>query len=1537
MHTRRTKDTEPPVLFLFTHKDKVTEEEEQDFHDKTRAHLKGKVIDKQVIGRYFSVDNTKRNPEDPNVTELRKFILELAKKQSYMGEKIPIKWLVLKSKLQVMHKQGKRFCTLKDAIEAIGSPPEGTAPEENAISILAFWHLCGDIIYFPVENLRNLVILDPQWFVDVCKTIITIPEYQDQHRGDREDWDWLRETGELRDRLIESVWRNREDVLQYNLISLKQELLDMMEKFDLVLRCHGRSDEESGPKYVVAEEGTYFVPALLTTVTDERKLYPSGTTHSQPIFIVFDGKFCPVGLYHRMVVSSMRRYFNVKPQLAYASCARFITGNLRQTFLITKAASYLKVELVSSVQDEAIRFSHGPSVRKGLDEDLRQIIDKWAPGIRYRWCLRCSCADHREKGDVDRFLPIASADEAAECFKSGEVVCQAYAPATTTVQDVGLAHWFQNIPVILLINNEYGTSKGGISTINLEAVQTLRGKAVKDKTVVYCTALRVPEQDQKAADKDGVTLITPYQSEGDKREPSLDWLTHDFKSHFPKSTLSSHEYQESRGPKSMLPPHVDVIVGHAHITDTAARNVHDEYYMEADLIMFTHVLPEDTEYFKGGERAMKASKKEDAMLSQVHNAKAAFSVGHQIFKHFKTKYRGSKKPREHHLFFPRPSKVFQEVDIEPDSGEGELVVLSIGRVKNVENLKGYNLAARAIGIVRKYLEFLRWITRGISEDDWEKSMKILEANLNSGDLKPTLRPYGTQEDIRNDMMTAHLVLMPSRSEPFGLVGLEAIAAGIPVLISDKSGLADMIKKFVNEKKLPRGLLNRIVETSMQDSDMDKTAEKWAAEIRRTLTDTMTAFKQAKEFKDELLKSKYWEDSEREFLQACGITGSPEKVKPNPQDRRDEVTAQKDRRDKVTSQKDRRDEVTAQKDRRDEVTAQKDRRDKVTAQKDRTDEVIAQKDRRDEVTAQKDRRDKVTAQNDRRDEVTAQKDRRDEVTAQKDRRDEVTAQKDRRDKVTAQKDRTDEVTAQKDRRDEVTAQKDRRDEVTAQKDRRDEVTAQKDRRDEVTAQKDRRDEVTAQKDRRDEVTAQKDRRDEVTAQKDRRHEVTQGQQLQVSSQEAGNRTLAEEGSPEEVKPKVPGEAGVSRTTQGMENLCRGPTPSAGNGEPSSQSQVSSGSLSESVRFTMDVQKPAVESLPCSVTVKTNNADLTGGKVAPQIEVTSPQGKTTLIQTTHTSPPLAAGKGQTSRVSRVWGAEWRPQQSGKHTLGVCMGGRKDLCSLTVDVSCNNPVMRLGEKGSQQGQFNWPGDVAVRGDRLYVADYGNDRVQVFDLSGKFCDSFPTVLPKGLAVQTDGTIVVNSGKEVKKFSPSGELLHKFPLGEYCTNPYGLAVQRDGRVVVADERKHSIFLFEADGTLVKQVGGWGKGEGEGQFNGPYFVCVDKEDNIIVADKENHRVQVFDRNLNFRHKFGQYGEQPQDMSYPNGVSADSRGNIVLANTGGVGHSVKLQVFRPDGTWVSTISSDGDKLKFPHGVAVTEDGHVFVAYPVDECIRKYRYM
>src|ERR1700752_1631160 len=48
--------------------------------------------------------------------------------------------------------------------------------------------------------------------------------------------------------------------------------------------------------------------------------------------------------------------------------------------------------------------------------------------------------------------------------------------------------------------------------------------------------------------------------------------------------------------------------------------------------------------------------------------------------------------------------------------------------------------------------------------------------------------------------------------------------------------------------------------------------------------------------------------------------------------------------------------------------------------------------------------------------------------------------------------------------------------------------------------------------------------------------------------------------------------------------------------------------------------------------------------------------------------------------------------------------------------NPLKEWGKKGSGDGEFDDPTGIAVGGDRVYVADLKNSRIQAFDLEGKF-----------------------------------------------------------------------------------------------------------------------------------------------------------------------------------------------------------------------------
>ncbi|XP_019626543.1 PREDICTED: uncharacterized protein LOC109471645 [Branchiostoma belcheri] len=407
----------------------------------------------------------------------------------------------------------------------------------------------------------------------------------------------------------------------------------------------------------------------------------------------------------------------------------------------------------------------------------------------------------------------------------------------------------QEFTSVLMVNDKYGTSHGGTSTTNRRVAQFLKHHGA----TVHATAVQASEEDKRCAAEDGVILHLPVQRARKKKTPSLEWLTDYHSFHYPD-----------------IPTDLKCIVGHADITSGAAKSIQENRCERTKLVIFNHDMPEETEPYMGTKQAMAAGRKMEDILEDAKNADAVFSLGRRIYDYFETKYRslGGSKPRHHFLFLPTPSPVFEAISVRP--GGGQKVVLTVGRVTEVDKLKGHDLVARAMVDVTEKITNVRLCVRGIDEDDWEASKRILEENLHSGKIKPTLLPCGTQEDIAQDMQQAHLLLMPSRAEPFGLIGLEAIAAGIPVLISDKSGLADMIMDLIKEGKCPADMRHRIVETSVREADLAEDARKWAKKIADTFEFIDSEFDRAAEYKKRLLESKYWEESHQNLLRICGL-------------------------------------------------------------------------------------------------------------------------------------------------------------------------------------------------------------------------------------------------------------------------------------------------------------------------------------------------------------------------------------------------------------------------------------------------------------------------------------------------------------------------------------------------------------------------------------------------------------------------------------------------------------------------------------------
>ena len=130
------------------------------------------------------------------------------------------------------------------------------------------------------------------------------------------------------------------------------------------------------------------------------------------------------------------------------------------------------------------------------------------------------------------------------------------------------------------------------------------------------------------------------------------------------------------------------------------------------------------------------------------------------------------------------------------------------------NVKGYDVAAKAIAELKDESYKLKFVCAGGGKGDIVAE-KLLHDGIGRNQLI-VCSFDDNREVLANLFCEVDLAIMPSRTEGFGITALEALSAGLPVLVSGNSGLGEALKK------VPLG------SQSVVDSDNPKD---WAKEIK----------------------------------------------------------------------------------------------------------------------------------------------------------------------------------------------------------------------------------------------------------------------------------------------------------------------------------------------------------------------------------------------------------------------------------------------------------------------------------------------------------------------------------------------------------------------------------------------------------------------------------------------------------------------------------------------------------------------------------
>ena len=168
------------------------------------------------------------------------------------------------------------------------------------------------------------------------------------------------------------------------------------------------------------------------------------------------------------------------------------------------------------------------------------------------------------------------------------------------------------------------------------------------------------------------------------------------------------------------------------------------------------------------------------------------------------------------VFHPYPqNQARHELDMPP----GDKIVLFVGRI---EPLKGIETLLRALQQMQESGAMPPRLCLSVIGGDPSKpretrhaeleKMMILRDDLGLGDIV-TFLGRRAQETLHYHYSAADVVVMPSHCESFGMVALEAMACGTPVIATDVGGLAQLVREgetgFLVPGRDPHALGNRL--------------------------------------------------------------------------------------------------------------------------------------------------------------------------------------------------------------------------------------------------------------------------------------------------------------------------------------------------------------------------------------------------------------------------------------------------------------------------------------------------------------------------------------------------------------------------------------------------------------------------------------------------------------------------------------------------------------------------------------------------------
>ncbi|XP_068672425.1 protein NLRC3-like isoform X2 [Montipora foliosa] len=307
---------------------------------------------------------------------------------------------------------------------------------------------------------------------------------------------------------------------------------------------------------------------------------------------------------------------------------------------------------------------------------------------------------------------------------------------------------------ITILASEWGSSEGGLRELAIQLA-----KFSHARITVFLPKCR--EEEIKEALRSNVKILEATRRPGYEE---LEWLS------FPPEDLQ-----------------IDIIVGRGAKLGHQAQIIRKSHTCKWVQVVDTD--PEELGMFESDENPIsKSEEKRKVEVELCEMADFVVGIGPKLTEAFRTYLRSYRKQDVFELT-PSVFDEFASVQQAPDERKRRSVlVFGRGNARHFKLKPGFDIVAKSIAeLPDTHLVFV-----GAPDGTHEEiANRFLELGIPSNRL--SVRGYTkSREALKKLFCEVDLALMPSRTEDFGLPVLEALSAGLPVLVSKNSGLGEAL-------------------------------------------------------------------------------------------------------------------------------------------------------------------------------------------------------------------------------------------------------------------------------------------------------------------------------------------------------------------------------------------------------------------------------------------------------------------------------------------------------------------------------------------------------------------------------------------------------------------------------------------------------------------------------------------------------------------------------------------------------------------------